>query len=245
MTLKRKLTAAAAGAILAPVAIVALPSVAGAHGYVSYPPSRQANCAQGKVPDCGNIVYEPQSVEGPKGLRSCNGGLPQFAQLNDESKAWPAASVGNSVTFNWKFTAYHRTTNYEYYVGGTKVADISGNNSAPVDPVSHTVNLSGFSGRQKLLAIWNIADTPMAFYSCVDLQIGGGGNPPTTGNPPSTTNPPTSTSNPPAGGTWAAGTSYAVGNTVTYGGLSYRCQLAHTALQGWEPPNTPALWTRL
>jgi chitin-binding protein len=28
------------------------------------------------------------------------------------------------------------------------------------------------SGRQKLLAIWNIADTANAFYSCVDLQVG-------------------------------------------------------------------------
>ncbi len=250
MTVKRKLVAAAAGAILAPIAIVAIPQVASAHGYVLTPPSRQANCAQGKVSGCGSIAYEPQSVEGPKGLRSCNGGVPGFAQLNDESKSWPAASVGNSVTFNWKFTAYHRTTNYEYYIGGTKIADISGNNSAPKDPTSHTVSLNGFSGRQKVLAIWNIADTPMAFYSCIDLQIGGGNpptstsNPPTTSNPPSTSNPPTSTSNPPAGGTWAAGTAYAVGSTVTYGGASYRCQLAHTAIQGWEPPNTPALWSR-
>ncbi|WP_407562155.1 M4 family metallopeptidase [Streptomyces sp. 184] len=44
------------------------------------------------------------------------------------------------------------------------------------------------------------------------------------------------------GGTWAAGSSYRAGDTVTYGGRSYRCLQAHTALPGWEPPNVPALW---
>ncbi|WP_344287628.1 M4 family metallopeptidase [Streptomyces synnematoformans] len=44
------------------------------------------------------------------------------------------------------------------------------------------------------------------------------------------------------GGTWAAWTSYQAGDTVTYGGRTYRCLQAHTALPGWEPPNVPALW---
>src|SRR6185369_7328074 len=128
MTWKRKLFAAAAGALLAPVLVVVLPvTSASAHGYVSDPPSRQANCAAGKVSGCGSIVYEPQSVEGPKGLRSCNGGLSQFAELTDESKPWPAKSVGSTVTFNWVFTARHSTSNYEYYVGGTRVAVFRGN----------------------------------------------------------------------------------------------------------------------
>lgn len=41
---------------------------------------------------------------------------------------------------------------------------------------------------------------------------------------------------------WAAGTAYKVGDLVTYGGVTYRCLQAHTALVGWEPPNVPALW---
>ncbi|WP_420303916.1 M4 family metallopeptidase [Streptomyces sp. MAR4 CNX-425] len=45
-----------------------------------------------------------------------------------------------------------------------------------------------------------------------------------------------------SGGTWAAWTSYQAGDTVTYGGATYRCLQAHTALPGWEPPNVPALW---
>ncbi|SEG66900.1 chitin-binding protein [Nonomuraea solani] len=210
-----------------------------AHGYVNSPPSRQANCAQGKVPDCGNIIYEPQSVEGPKGLRSCHANLGQFAQLSDESKPWPRASVGSTVTFTWTFTARHATSTFEYYIGNTLLKSVAGNNQQPAPTVSHPVSLSGFSGRQKVLAVWNISDTANAFYSCVDLQIGGGGGGP---NPTPT---PTPTVNPPQpSGTWKAGTAYAIGNTVTYNGASYRCIQAHTALAGWEPPNVPALWQR-
>ncbi|WP_306321102.1 MULTISPECIES: carbohydrate-binding protein [unclassified Streptomyces] len=47
---------------------------------------------------------------------------------------------------------------------------------------------------------------------------------------------------PGGGGTWAVGTSYKVGDKVTYGGVTYTCLQAHTALQGWEPPATPSLW---
>ncbi|MFB4282680.1 MULTISPECIES: lytic polysaccharide monooxygenase [unclassified Nonomuraea] len=219
-----------------------------AHGYVLTPPSRQANCAQGRVSGCGNIVYEPQSVEGPKGLRSCHANLGQFAQLSDESKPWPVASVGSSVTFTWTFTARHATQNYEYYIGNTRVAVFNGNGQQPPATISHTVNFSGFSGRQKVLAIWNISDTTNAFYSCIDLNIGGGGgNPTPTPTPtvtPTPTPTPTVTPTTPSG-TWRAGTAYAVGSTVTYNGASYRCLQAHTALAGWEPPNVPALWQRV
>jgi chitin-binding protein len=37
--------------------------------------------------------------------------------------------------------------------------------------VSHNVNLGNHTGRQKVLAIWNIGDTANAFYACVDLQV--------------------------------------------------------------------------
>lgn len=234
----------AAGAVVSSLA-VAVP--AQAHGYVSGPPSRQALCAQNRVPDCGQIKWEPQSVEGPKGLRSCHAGIAHFAVLNDDSRGWPATGVGSSVTFTWTNTARHATSNWEYFIGGTRIAAFDGGGRQPGATVSHTVNLGGYSGRQKVLAVWNIADTANAFYSCVDLQIGGGGGPtPTT--PPPTSPPPTAapTTPPPApGGTWAAGRSYQVGDQVTYGGVTYRCRQAHTAIAGWEPPYTPALWTQV
>jgi chitin-binding protein len=239
MTLKRKLTLFAVAAAAAPLGLVVLPAAtANAHGYISSPPSRQAQCAQGTV-SCGEIKWEPQSVEGPKGLRSCNGGVGRFADLNDDNKGWHATSVGNTVTFTWTFTARHATTNYEYYLGNTRVASFSGNNQQPPPSLSHTVNLGGATGRQKLLAVWNIADTPNAFYTCVDLQVNGSPSAqptaPPAAQPPST--PPT--------GTWASGTAYPTGSQVTYNGRSYRSLQAHTALPGWEPATTPALWQSL
>lgn len=43
-------------------------------------------------------------------------------------------------------------------------------------------------------------------------------------------------------GEWAAGTSCAVGQLRRRGGALYRCLQAHTAQEGWEPENTPAMW---
>jgi predicted carbohydrate-binding protein with CBM5 and CBM33 domain len=223
-------------------------SPAQAHGWIVSPPSRQDNCAKGRVADCGDIIYEPQSVEAPKGSMACNGSGSRFAVLNDEGRAWPAASVGNSVTFNWTLTARHSTSTWEYFVGSTRIAVFDDGGRQPAATVSHNVSLGGRTGRIKVLARWNIADTAMAFYACVDLQVGPGGPNPTptptatsSPRPPSPT--PSPTNNP--GGTWAPNQAYAAGATVTYGGLSYRCRQAHTSLPGWEPPNVPALWERI
>jgi predicted carbohydrate-binding protein with CBM5 and CBM33 domain len=225
-------------------------SPAQAHGWIVSPPSRQDNCAKGRVANCGDIIYEPQSVEAPKGSMACNGSGSRFAVLNDESRAWPAASVGNSVTFTWTLTARHSTSTWEYFVGSTRIAVFDdGGRQPPTATVSHNVSLGGRTGRIKVLARWNIADTAMAFYACVDLQVGPGGPNPTptptpTGSPRPPSPTPSPTNNPPSG-TWAPNTAYAVGNTVTYNGLSYRCLQAHTSLPGWEPPNVPALWARV
>ncbi|MEU4765279.1 lytic polysaccharide monooxygenase auxiliary activity family 9 protein [Actinosynnema sp. NPDC023794] len=169
MSLRRRIAAVAAGVLAAPLVTVALPSApAYAHGYVSSPASRQAQCARGVV-SCGDIKWEPQSVEGPKGLRSCNGGVARFAELNDNSKGWQVANTGRTVTFTWTFTARHRTANYEYYVSGRRVGFVDGGMQQPPATVSHTVNL-GTSGRQTVLAIWNIGDTSNAFYACIDVN---------------------------------------------------------------------------
>lgn len=41
---------------------------------------------------------------------------------------------------------------------------------------------------------------------------------------------------------WTPGVYYKLGDVVTYGGSTWTCRNAHTALAGWEPPNVPALW---
>lgn len=42
---------------------------------------------------------------------------------------------------------------------------------------------------------------------------------------------------------WAAGVAYNVNDKVSYQSSNYSCLQAHTSEVGWEPPNTPALWS--
>ncbi|MDX8143086.1 lytic polysaccharide monooxygenase [Lentzea sp. BCCO 10_0061] len=251
-----KIMRKAALLIAAVPAIVLITPVgsASAHGYVSSPASRSAQCARGDVSVdlCGQAKYEPQSAEGPKGLKNCSGATSAnspFAPLDNDSLPWKVTNTGQTLSLTWTFTARHATRDYEYFIGGTRVGYVAGNNQQPNNPTTHTINLGGFSGRQKLYAIWNISDTVNAFYSCIDLNINGGGTTPppttTTTTPPPTTTSSSTTTPPPAGGTWAANTSYATGQTVTYGGSTYRCRQAHTSLTGWEPPNVAALWEKI
>lgn len=44
---------------------------------------------------------------------------------------------------------------------------------------------------------------------------------------------------------WAAGVDYATGYKVQHGGKLWRCLQSHTSQTGWEPENTPALWTEI
>ncbi|MEE1740360.1 lytic polysaccharide monooxygenase auxiliary activity family 9 protein [Streptomyces sp. BE147] len=170
MHAKRK-TALAVGAVLAPVLALSLPtSSASAHGYISSPPSRQAQCAAGTV-SCGEIKYEPQSVEGPKGLTSCSGGNSRFAELNDDSKGWKVSPVSRSQSFQWTLTARHSTSTWQYYANGQKIAEFNDNGAQPGATVTHQVNFGSHTGRQKVLAVWNIADTANAFYACIDVNV--------------------------------------------------------------------------
>ncbi|MDX3053588.1 lytic polysaccharide monooxygenase [Streptomyces sp. NE06-03E] len=166
-------TAALIGAALAPVIAISLPAgSASAHGYISDPPSRQAQCAAGTV-SCGDITYEPQSVEGPKGLTSCSGGNSRFAELDDDSKGWAVTSVPKNATFSWKLTAQHSTSTWEYYAGGQKIAVFDDGGAKPGAVVNHEVDFGSVTGQQKVLAVWNVADTDNAFYACIDVNVGG------------------------------------------------------------------------
>ncbi|MEV8630870.1 lytic polysaccharide monooxygenase [Streptosporangium sp. NPDC051023] len=255
----RRLFRVLAAVVLAVASVVFVASPALAHGYITSPPSRQALCAQGKVSNCGQIIWEPASVEGVKGQRNCSGGDARWSPLDDDSKAWPVTNVGDTITFNWRIEARHSTSTWEYFVGGTRIAVFDDRGKVPGSTVSHVVSLGGRTGRIKLLAIWNIADTQMAFYNCVDLQAGGSNPTPTpTSNPTPTVTPtptptvtptptptvtPTTTPTQPVGN-WTAGTVYQAGAQVLYSGATYKCLQTHTALPGWEPPNVPALWAR-
>ncbi|GJF25841.1 lytic polysaccharide monooxygenase auxiliary activity family 9 protein [Streptomyces flaveolus] len=167
----KRMLAVAIGAGIAPLLAVTLPAGnASAHGYISSPPSRQAQCAAGTV-SCGSIKYEPQSVEGPKGLMSCSGGNSAFAELDNDSKGWKVTPVSRTTSFNWRLTAQHATSTWQYYAGGRKIAEFNDGGARPGATVTHQVNFGSLTGRQKVLAVWNIADTANAFYACVDVNV--------------------------------------------------------------------------
>jgi len=150
---------------------------ASAHGYVSQPASRQALCRDVNVPGCGDVKYEPQSVQGLKGSFECNGDGFRFPELNYDD-LWtnyfrPVPSYA-PLSFTWTLTAPHRTSTWEYFIlGRDKVllASFDDYGAVPDHTVVHEVPLKDYAGRQTILARWNIADTPSAFYSCVDLNI--------------------------------------------------------------------------
>ncbi|MFD8201334.1 lytic polysaccharide monooxygenase auxiliary activity family 9 protein [Streptomyces sp. NPDC059701] len=167
----KRMLAVAIGAGIAPLLAVTLPAGnASAHGYISTPPSRQAQCAAGTV-SCGSIKYEPQSVEGPKGLMSCSGGNSAFAELDNDNKGWKVTPVSRTTSFNWRLTAQHATSTWQYYAGGRKIAEFNDGGARPGATVTHQVNFGSLTGRQKVLAVWNIADTANAFYACVDVNV--------------------------------------------------------------------------
>jgi predicted carbohydrate-binding protein with CBM5 and CBM33 domain len=228
MNLRRRMAAVAAGIALAPVLVVLMPaSPASAHGWITTPPSRQAMCATRRMTNCGGLEFEPQSMEAPKGARSCSGGS-RFTVVDDESRNWPVNSVGSTATFTWHLTAAHRTTTWQYFLDGQIFRTFDEGNQQPPFDLSHT--LTGLpGGRHKILAIWNIADTAMAFYNCVDIQVGsdggGGGNPPPPPPPP-----------PPGGcDAWSASAVYTANMTVGHSGGKWR---AKWWTQGEEPGTT-------
>ncbi|MFR9791023.1 lytic polysaccharide monooxygenase [Streptomyces sp. MB22_4] len=129
MRTQTRLSAVVLGAVTAGAFALSTGGASG-HGYTDLPVSRQKLCANGTVTGCGDIQYEPQSVEGPKGFpaagpadgRLCDGGVDRFAQLGSPTTpsgaAWPTTRVtgGQSYTFRWQFTARHATTDFRYYV---------------------------------------------------------------------------------------------------------------------------------
>ncbi|MET7425429.1 lytic polysaccharide monooxygenase [Dactylosporangium sp. NPDC005555] len=224
MTLRRRLAVLAAALLTAPLlTVIVTASPASAHGWITSPPSRQDQCATGVVANCGSIQYEPQSVEAPKGSRNCSGGS-SFTVLDQENKGWRVTNISSSTTFSWRNTAMHRTLNWQYYVDGNLHQTFTNGNAQPPQVVNH--NVTGLpSGRHKVLAVWNIYDTPMAFYACVDVNVGGGGG----GNP--TTPPPTGG----CGAAWSASAVYTGGMTVSHKSRKYT---ARYWTQGEEPGTT-------
>ncbi|MFB4424218.1 lytic polysaccharide monooxygenase [Streptomyces sp. QL37] len=196
--MRKRASAAVIGLAIAGVSMFATSS-ASSHGYTDSPISRQKLCANGTVTGCGNIQWEPQSVEGPKGFpaagpadgKICAGGNSGFAQLDDPRGGnWPATQVtaGQGYSFRWQFTARHSTSDFRYYItkngwDSTKPLTRAALESQPFMTVPYgnqqppaTLTHQGTmptqkSGKHVILAVWNVADTSNAFYACSDVKF--------------------------------------------------------------------------
>lgn len=185
------------GALLALTFMMAFSSKASAHGYVEGPKSRALLCAEGTNKDCGAIVYEPQSLEGPGNFPSAGvadgkiasaGGA--FPKLDEQSATrWakvPMTSGAN--TFTWKLTAAHATDKWDYYItkegwdpnSPLKRSDlelfcsIDDGGKRPGFSVSHNCVVPERTGYHVILAYWEVFDTANAFYNVIDANFDGG-----------------------------------------------------------------------
>ncbi|RPK79864.1 GlcNAc-binding protein A precursor [Streptomyces sp. ADI98-10] len=79
--------------------------------------------------------------------------------------------MNRSQRFEWKLTARHSTSTWQYFVGGEKIAGLDDGGAQPGATVTHRVDFGNKTGRQKVLAVWNIADTTNAFCACIDVNV--------------------------------------------------------------------------
>ncbi|MEN2416973.1 lytic polysaccharide monooxygenase auxiliary activity family 9 protein [Streptomyces rimosus] len=196
--MRRKLTSLLLGLGLAGTALLATSGSAQGHGYTDSPVSRQQLCGNGTVRNCGQIQWEPPSVEGPKGFpargpadgRICAGGIGRFSELDDPRGGnWPATKLtaGQSHNFTWRITARHATTDFRYYITKDGWDPTKPLTRADLDPqpfltvpfggrlpgstVTHAGILPQKTGRHLILGVWTIADTGNAFYACSDVRF--------------------------------------------------------------------------
>ncbi|REK77870.1 lytic polysaccharide monooxygenase [Paenibacillus paeoniae] len=218
LTLIRRVLLISGGLLLFFASMLIFAKSVSAHGYVDSPASRAIQCKNGLNTNCGNIIYEPQSLEGPKGFPAAgpadgqiaSAGLAAFSNLNAQSSTrWNKVNMtSGSNTFTWKFTARHSSTSYRYFITKsdwnpnaaltraqlelTPFCTVNANGAQPPATLSHTCNVPARTGYHLILAVWDIADTVNAFYNVIDVQFSGS-------NGPSDTVPPTTPSNLTAG----------------------------------------------
>ncbi|MFW5435906.1 lytic polysaccharide monooxygenase [Paenibacillus apiarius] len=184
---------------------LAFADTASAHGYIESPASRALQCKQGLNTNCGQVQYEPQSVEGPGSFplggpadgHIAGGGV--FPELDAQTATrWNKVTLnGGTNTFKWHLTAPHATREWKYYI--TKkdwnpnqplaranlelFCSFNDGGAKPSNKVSHQCSVpTDRSGYHVILGVWEIADTVNAFYQVIDVNLvndGSGGQLPT------------------------------------------------------------------
>jgi len=174
---------------------LSLSTSAFSHGYILN--SRTKLCSQGVNHDCGAVIYEAQSVEGPDRFPLTGpadgtiaaAGSPRWTELNEQTPSrWHKVDMqpGNNI-FNWHFTANHITKDWRYFI--TKqdwdpaqpltresfdlnpFCSYSGDFQHPAFDISHSCDVPDRSGYQIILGVWDVGDTSAGFYNVIDIKM--------------------------------------------------------------------------
>jgi chitin-binding protein len=172
-----------------------------AHAYISAPESRGYLCRLNENTRCGNVVYEPQSLEGtdrfpatgPADGRLASAGHNAFAPLDAQTiNRWTKRHIqAGPNEFTWTFTAAHASRDWRYFITkpdwnpnspltrdqfeSVPFCEYQGENKRPPRQLTHLCNVpADRSGYHVVLGVWDVADTPMSFYNAVDLMIDNG-----------------------------------------------------------------------
>ena len=127
---------------------------------------------------------------------SVNGDLPV---LNEQTpRRWKKNAVrsGAMQSFTWEYSAIHKTRRWNYFItksGWNASAPLTraqfeekpfctvqnagqpywspSADLMPKNPTIHQCRLPERSGYQVILAVWEVADTPMGFYQVIDTEF--------------------------------------------------------------------------
>ncbi|PEC82276.1 chitin-binding protein [Bacillus cereus] len=176
-----------------------IPQNAYAHGFVEKPGSRSALCSPSYGAlnvNCGSVMYEPQSLEAPKGfpqggpvdgqIASAGGKFGGVLDQQTDNRWFKNTIIGGENTFTWKYTAPHLTSKWHYYI--TKkgwnpntaltradfepIGTVQHDGSAASNHLTHKINVpTDRSGYHVILAVWDVADTANAFYNVIDVNL--------------------------------------------------------------------------
>ncbi len=178
---------------------IAMAPSAYAHGFVEKPASRAALCSlsYGALnSSCGNVMYEPQSLEAPKGfpqdgpvdgkIASAGGKFEGILDQQSVNRWFKNTITGGTNTFTWKYTQSHATSKWHYYI--TKkgwdpnkpltradlelIGTVEHDGTEASTNLTHTINVpTDRSGYHVILAVWDVSNTSNAFYNVIDVNL--------------------------------------------------------------------------
>lgn len=150
----------------------------------------------------GAVITNPQSLEAKKGfpqagpadgrIASAEGGLGQIGDFvldNQTASRWTKQEVKQgAMNITWRYTASHATSKWHYYMTKADwnpndsldrgdfelIGTINHNGSAATNNPKHNITIpSNRLGYHVILAVWDVADTPNAFYNVIDVNVKG------------------------------------------------------------------------